>query len=93
MVKDKPTGIITSFEILEEAKKRFDQEGIVIPFPQRTLTYKSDIDKAVVKKMHSRHSQFMPPPNPTPKAPAKRTARKKTVKKKAKKKTSKKKRK
>ncbi len=36
---------ITSFELTESIKKRFDKEGIEIPFPYRTIVYKKDIEK------------------------------------------------
>ena len=32
-------GFKMHFEVLESIKKRFDREGIVIPFPQRTISY------------------------------------------------------
>lgn len=35
----------TSFELLEEIKKQFDKNGIEIPFPYRTIVYKTDIEK------------------------------------------------
>jgi len=34
-----------SKEILEQIKKEFDSQGIEIPFPYRTIVYKSDLDK------------------------------------------------
>jgi small conductance mechanosensitive channel len=37
--KDAPTGFIMSCDLTESIKKRFDKEGIVIPFPQRTISY------------------------------------------------------
>jgi small conductance mechanosensitive channel len=33
--------------ILEHIKKRFDAEGVEIPFPYRTLVYKKDLTSAV----------------------------------------------
>lgn len=36
---DPASGFIMQCEILESIKKRFDKEGIVIPFPQRTISY------------------------------------------------------
>ncbi len=43
--KDQPTGVKAGFELIESVKKRFDKEGIEIPFPYRTLVYKKDIKK------------------------------------------------
>jgi small-conductance mechanosensitive channel len=37
--KDAPTGFVLSCDLHESIKKRFDREGIVIPFPQRTISY------------------------------------------------------
>lgn len=37
--KDAPTAFILSCDLTESIKKRFDAEGIVIPFPQRTVSY------------------------------------------------------
>jgi small-conductance mechanosensitive channel len=31
------------FDLLESVKKRFDKEGVEIPFPYRTLVYKKDL--------------------------------------------------
>ncbi len=36
----------TRFWILENVKKRFDREGIEIPFPYRTVVYKKDLPEA-----------------------------------------------
>ncbi len=36
---DPPTAFVMQCDITESIKKRFDAEGIVIPFPQRTLSY------------------------------------------------------
>lgn len=34
-----PNGFMMYCDVLESIKKRFDKEGIVIPFPQRTISY------------------------------------------------------
>ncbi|MGF1670859.1 MAG: mechanosensitive ion channel family protein [Balneolaceae bacterium] len=36
---DPPSGFVMSCDLHESIKKRFDAEGIVIPFPQRTISY------------------------------------------------------
>jgi len=38
-----PTAMITGFELLESIKKRFDKEGIEMPYPYRTIVYKKDL--------------------------------------------------
>ncbi|NIO21575.1 MAG: mechanosensitive ion channel [Candidatus Aenigmarchaeota archaeon] len=43
--KDKPTSVRTKFELTEAIKKRFDKEGIEVPFPYRTIVYKRDMEK------------------------------------------------
>ncbi len=45
-VPDRPTAWGTGAEIRESVKKRFDREGIEIPFPYRTLVYKKDMERA-----------------------------------------------
>lgn len=36
---DPPNGFVMECDVTETIKKRFDREGIVIPFPQRTVSY------------------------------------------------------
>jgi small-conductance mechanosensitive channel len=36
---DPAGGFVMQCDVLESVKKRFDKEGIVIPFPQRTISY------------------------------------------------------
>ena len=43
--KDQPTAWKMKTELRERIKKRFDKEGVEIPFPYRTLVYKKDIPK------------------------------------------------
>ena len=38
--EDPPSAFILGCELLESIKKRFDREGVEIPFPYRTLVYK-----------------------------------------------------
>jgi small-conductance mechanosensitive channel len=42
-VKDADDSYSARFWLLEHIKKRFDREGIEIPFPYRTLVYKKDL--------------------------------------------------
>ena len=39
----------TRFWLLENVKKRFDKEGVEIPFPYRTIVYKNDLPEPVKK--------------------------------------------
>ena len=45
-VRDRPTAWGTGNAIRESVKKRFDMEGIEIPFPYRTIVYKKDLERA-----------------------------------------------
>jgi small conductance mechanosensitive channel len=51
--KDAQTAFILSCDLTESIKKRFDKEGIVIPFPQRTISYLENGDKQeeITKKL------------------------------------------
>ncbi len=42
-VSDRSVAFITGCELIESIKKRFDAEGIEIPYPYRTIVYKKDI--------------------------------------------------
>ncbi|MBN1645757.1 mechanosensitive ion channel family protein [Candidatus Woesearchaeota archaeon] len=50
--KDQPTAMVMGYDILESLKKRFDKEGIEIPFPYRTIVQKKDLRKP--KKMRAK---------------------------------------
>jgi small conductance mechanosensitive channel len=40
--KDAPDAFVLQCDVTESIKKRYDREGIVIPFPQRTISYLPD---------------------------------------------------
>jgi len=44
-VSDRPTAWGTGADIRESVKKRFDKEGVEIPFPYRTVVYKKDLER------------------------------------------------
>lgn len=46
---DPQSAFVMECELLESIKKRFDREGIVIPFPQRTISYLDGNDEAELK--------------------------------------------
>lgn len=47
---DAANGFLLTCDVLESIKKRFDKEGIVIPFPQRTISYLEPPEKTEEKK-------------------------------------------
>ncbi|NQU78894.1 mechanosensitive ion channel family protein [Candidatus Woesearchaeota archaeon] len=44
-VHDKVSGFMMEKDLLESVKRRFDEEGVEIPLPYRTIVYKKDLDK------------------------------------------------
>ena len=56
---DPATGFKMKCDLLESIKKRFDKEGVEIPYPYRTLVNKKDLPKnkrIVTKKARKRKS-------------------------------------
>lgn len=49
-VRDRSLAYFTGCELMESIKKRFDVEGIEIPFPYRTILYKKDMHPSAVPK-------------------------------------------
>ncbi|MFT5265727.1 MAG: small conductance mechanosensitive channel [Polaribacter sp.] len=41
--KDSPDGFVLSCDLFESIKKRFDKEGVEIPFPHRIIVYKDKV--------------------------------------------------
>ncbi|MBI1307836.1 MAG: mechanosensitive ion channel [Bacteroidetes bacterium] len=46
-------GYDLKLDLLESVKKAFDKEGIEIPFPYRTIVYKSDLQKQQISQNHN----------------------------------------
>ncbi len=44
-VRDKLSGFIMEKQLLENIKKVFDKQGVEIPYPYRTIVYKTDLEK------------------------------------------------
>ncbi len=44
-VRDRPVAWDTGCDLRESVKKRFDREGVEIPFPYRTIVYKRDLEQ------------------------------------------------
>ena len=51
--KDRSDAYSSGCEIREAIKKRFDNEGIEIPYPYRTIVYKTDIERSSKKPASS----------------------------------------
>ncbi|MBN1544196.1 mechanosensitive ion channel family protein [Candidatus Woesearchaeota archaeon] len=47
--RDKLTGFVMEKDLLESVKKRFDKEGVEIPYPYRMIVYKTDVGKKTKK--------------------------------------------
>lgn len=52
-VRDRSLAYFTGCELMESIKKRFDVEGIEIPFPYRTILYKKDMHPNAVQKQEA----------------------------------------
>lgn len=48
--RDRSLAYNAGCQIRENIKKRFDQEGIEIPFPYRTIVYKKDLEEEAIPK-------------------------------------------
>lgn len=55
-VPDQDSAWQARFWLLEHVKKRFDREGVEIPFPYRTLVYKKDLPPARREESSSEHT-------------------------------------
>lgn len=51
--RDRSLANVTGCELMESIKKRFDMEGIEIPFPYRTILYKKDMHPYAVPKQEA----------------------------------------
>jgi len=45
--KNSPDGFILMCDLIESIKKRFDVEGVEIPFPHRTVVYKDKVEQEI----------------------------------------------
>jgi small-conductance mechanosensitive channel len=61
--KDVDDAWLTRFWLFENVKKRFDREGVEIPFPYRTVVYKKDLPPPPRETLTSPEQEF-----PVPKA-------------------------
>ena len=52
-VRDRSLAYFTGCELMESIKKRFDVEGIEIPYPYRTILYKKDMHPNAVPKQEA----------------------------------------
>jgi small conductance mechanosensitive channel len=48
--KNQPTAFKMKCDLIESIKKRFDKEGVEIPFPYRTIVYKRDLERKRKRK-------------------------------------------
>ncbi|MDD2338964.1 MAG: mechanosensitive ion channel family protein [Methanosarcina sp.] len=55
--KDRSIAAGSGCEIREAIKKRFDKEGIEIPYPYRTIIYKSDLEKEKKNNEKTSHTK------------------------------------
>ena len=56
-VPDADSFFLAKFWMLEQVKKRFDMEGVEIPFPYRTVVYKKDLPPPREKDLSSEKSR------------------------------------
>lgn len=56
-VPDADSFYLAKFWMLEQVKKRFDQEGVEIPFPYRTIVYKKDMPPARKKEVSASETE------------------------------------
>lgn len=76
-VHDKLAGFVMEKELLELVKKRFDKEGIEIPFPYRTIVYKTDLEEKKRAKKKGKTAKRKTAKRKTAKKTGKRTGKKK----------------
>lgn len=86
-VPDQPSNMVSGYEITEDIKKRFDREGVEIPFPYRTVVYKKDIKKPKKlynEEIHEEIGEGIEIKRKKPRRKAKKKSKTKTKKKKKK---------